>query len=353
MRLAGAARLTVTLAELDGELRRALGISGAHAETSTDDVVSDAEESVRIALERGAAGNALSAEDVALVSRSLHIQLSLRQFIADRGRQRIDSLAASIRRLTTHPHRHSLPAQLCSELVDAAGFAAVAHSVVDGTQWIVTACAGSAGPLPAASTAPVTYPPGDVEKCCTGSDPDVRLVDGTSATPMIGRLLGTTAYVAAPVRTDRRIAGMIYAAPAPQLPVTADDAELLALYASAVAAVAERGSSADRIHRHHEILADRVAALVADAGRIATAELTIDAVPDADDRPTPANQAIERLLTGREIDVMRLIALGASNAEIADRLAISVETVKSHVKKILRKVGAVNRSEAISLFLDS
>jgi DNA-binding CsgD family transcriptional regulator len=44
--------------------------------------------------------------------------------------------------------------------------------------------------------------------------------------------------------------------------------------------------------------------------------------------------------------------VGASNAEIADELVITVETVKTHVKRILRKIGAINRSEAIALYLD-
>jgi DNA-binding NarL/FixJ family response regulator len=42
---------------------------------------------------------------------------------------------------------------------------------------------------------------------------------------------------------------------------------------------------------------------------------------------------------------------GASNASIGEALVISQATVKSHVRHILRKLGAGNRTEAVSLFL--
>ena len=51
-------------------------------------------------------------------------------------------------------------------------------------------------------------------------------------------------------------------------------------------------------------------------------------------------------LTSREVEVLRLIAGGASNAGIADRLGISVHTVKRHVANVLQKLGAASRAEA-------
>jgi DNA-binding NarL/FixJ family response regulator len=57
---------------------------------------------------------------------------------------------------------------------------------------------------------------------------------------------------------------------------------------------------------------------------------------------------LDALLTEREIEVLRLMAGGGTNGQIAARLVISEGTVKSHVKHILRKLRASNRAEAVS-----
>ncbi|GLY49807.1 response regulator transcription factor [Lentzea sp. NBRC 102530] len=50
-------------------------------------------------------------------------------------------------------------------------------------------------------------------------------------------------------------------------------------------------------------------------------------------------------LTGRELDVVLAVGRGATNAEIADRLHISLSTVKSHLAHVQEKIGARNRTE--------
>jgi membrane protein implicated in regulation of membrane protease activity/DNA-binding CsgD family transcriptional regulator len=54
-------------------------------------------------------------------------------------------------------------------------------------------------------------------------------------------------------------------------------------------------------------------------------------------------------LSAREVDVLRLVALGMSNGEIAERLFLSPRTVHHHVSHILDKMGASGRMEAVRL----
>ena len=62
-----------------------------------------------------------------------------------------------------------------------------------------------------------------------------------------------------------------------------------------------------------------------------------------------AEHLSDEALTDREIDVLRLLAGGNRNKDIADRLYISEETVKVHVKHIMEKLGASDRTQAVAI----
>jgi NarL family two-component system response regulator LiaR len=76
----------------------------------------------------------------------------------------------------------------------------------------------------------------------------------------------------------------------------------------------------------------------------------VDALSDRD-RRRPAAGAFEQL-TGRERDVLALIARGRSNKRIALELGISEKTVKTHVGHVLAKLGVTDRTQAAVLAVE-
>lgn len=66
----------------------------------------------------------------------------------------------------------------------------------------------------------------------------------------------------------------------------------------------------------------------------------------------PATRAVRTCideLTPRETEVLERIARGRSNVEIADEFVVSIETVKTHVKRVLSKVNARSRAQAVRI----
>ena len=55
----------------------------------------------------------------------------------------------------------------------------------------------------------------------------------------------------------------------------------------------------------------------------------------------------ERLLTDRELNILRLAACGLSNSDIANHLSVSMRTVQAHLTQVFNKLGASSRTEAV------
>jgi DNA-binding CsgD family transcriptional regulator/GAF domain-containing protein len=170
-------------------------------------------------------------------------------------------------------------------------------------------------------------------------------------------------YVAAPLMPEGRVIGFIHADRYLQRrDVDEFDRDLLAVFAEGFGYVLQRAVLLDRLSELRQkvtSLTYGIASAMDDGpDEIGFGDL-VDELPGADPGSartsppeyfgSPGGRGMP--LTPREVDVLRRLAAGETNARIASRLVISDGTVKSHIKHILRKLGAANRAEAVSKYL--
>jgi DNA-binding NarL/FixJ family response regulator len=108
------------------------------------------------------------------------------------------------------------------------------------------------------------------------------------------------------------------------------------------------------------LLKDAPAAQLVDAIRVVAAgdallapTVTRRMIAEFARRPLPTEEPALAELTGRELEVLKLVARGRSNAEIARQLYISDATVKTHVKRVLAKLSLRDRVQAVVLAYES
>ena len=190
------------------------------------------------------------------------------------------------------------------------------------------------------------------------------LRDPRALCPVI-RAARPSSYVVAPVVCEQRVVGMLHADRlSTERALDGADRDLLWAFAEGFGYALERATLIDRLREQRARILhsldgelEPLDVLLGPAGHGsreassggwreiggADARERVDALigqPDGAAVPLP--------LTRRELEVLQLIAAGATNQKVADTLVISEQTVKSHVKNILRKLGAANRTEAAS-----
>lgn len=172
-------------------------------------------------------------------------------------------------------------------------------------------------------------------------------------------------YVAAPIMPEGKVIGFMHAdRPSSDEPVSELHRDALFAFARGFGWVIERAVLLERLQHHGdeirrlarsaEALADELTGIEMQLGHAEEAVRSAGASPPYPSPPTAVPDTDERvraLLTRREYEVLGLLANGMTNAAIAGRLVISETTVKSHVQKILRKLRASNRAEAVSRYL--
>jgi DNA-binding CsgD family transcriptional regulator len=165
-------------------------------------------------------------------------------------------------------------------------------------------------------------------------------------------------YVVVPLTPAGRVVGFMHADHgADGRPVDDEDRDILWMFAESFGRIYERVVLLERMARQRAHVRESFEVVETFMTGLATSEIELvrhdEPVPGGDPEPDQqgaAAQAIDVLLTEREREVMEMMRHGYTNQVIAERLVIKEGTVKSHVKHILRKVGAANRTEAISKY---
>ncbi len=164
----------------------------------------------------------------------------------------------------------------------------------------------------------------------------------------------TQSYIAAPVMPGGNVIAMLHVDRySSGQPVTKQDVELVWTFAEGFGYAFERARLLARL-RKHAIELVRYGQVPEDVVSTPHPVPTAKAMlaREANGDVAGAVGAAETTpLTSREREVIELVGTGATNSEIAGTLVISESTVKSHVKHILRKLGAANRAEAVSRHL--
>ena len=178
------------------------------------------------------------------------------------------------------------------------------------------------------------------------------------------RLMGWRSYAAAPLVVGSQVVGVIHADRGPGQPLDVIDRDVLWAFATGLAQAYESTSLRRTLRGERDQMRQFLDWLGARSSELTDAPVTLSAggrapLPPLPPLPeaTPTGRGrddrvvFEGLLTRRELDVLRLLAEGATNRAVADALVISSGTVKFHVNSILRKLHAANRAEAVTRYL--
>ena len=283
--------------------------------------------------------------------------------------RRLGDASAAVRRLGATATSAQLVDQACEQLIHRCGFGRAVLSRVDSEAWRpwMAHFTGTAAddswfaewvdrPIPLDDLVLET-------QVFTEHRPAVVLDTGDARVyrPIIVDAGRSMSYVVAPVVLAGEVVGFFHAdhAPGPRRSGLVDRS-VLWTFAQGFSLAYERLVLADRVQAQRERLH---AALGSAEALIATPGPGLDLawIPGEDGRLRAEEQDIgeraasdrppDEELTDREGEVLRLLAVGATNAQIADQLVVAECTVKTHVRHILRKLRAVNRAQAISRYL--
>jgi DNA-binding CsgD family transcriptional regulator len=275
-------------------------------------------------------------------------------------------LGASLRRLGDAPSTDALRASAPQELCGACGFTRAMISAVHGTRWVPLVLYTQDGVDPEAA-AFRAFVDSEVEIPLATMLAETEMVRRRSAVLIADALMDhrtfkpivaiakSTGYVAAPLLVDGRAIGFMHADRAGQTrPVSEADRRHIAAFSAELAVLYQRQSWTELLLDRHRRLEDTV--IVASRSLVALtgpgpglgARTEVADERRGDGAAAPRRDA---LLSAREREILELVAAGATNAAIASRLALSEDTVKTHMRGVLRKFRVTSRGAAVARYV--
>ncbi|WP_051471003.1 helix-turn-helix transcriptional regulator [Patulibacter minatonensis] len=165
---------------------------------------------------------------------------------------------------------------------------------------------------------------------------------------------GSSGYVCAAIVPGNEAIGLLHADRIGQRRgANDDDRAVVAEFSTLFAWLLDRATSEETLAlRTGRIEAELDAARAAIVRTRAPAfDVALEVVDPGGARRNAVAPRRDSLLTPREREILELVAHGATNAGVAQRLTVSEETVKSHMRTILRKLHVTSRSAAVARFL--
>lgn len=299
---------------------------------------------------------------------------TLQGMLRDHLRQTQSEAFARVQDVLAEAARDASPAELLARvpaaLCEALAFDRALVSRVDGSSWVPRLLHTVAGESPALADLltgrQIPLKAGMVETDAvrrrTAALVEDARGDARTYRPMVTEG-GIGSYVVAPVVVADRVVGLLHADTAASGRVlTRTDRDLTRLFADRFGRAYEAAVTAERVAAQREQLRQafqpddlgvpaldptvvRLARATAGSGAEQVAPVEVATLSTA-----PAPVSGPRSLTAREQEILALIARGATNVQIAEELVLSESTVKSHVKRILRKLPAANRAEAAFVY---
>lgn len=171
------------------------------------------------------------------------------------------------------------------------------------------------------------------------------------------RVSRSTSFVAAPIMPTGRVIGFLHADRfGTRDPVTARDRDLLWAFAEHFGLLFERAVIVERLLERRSRLTDALALAATSVDHLYSHELELvrrgTLVTSAPGGQRSAPGRLDALLTAREREVLELLSTGSTNAAVGRQLVISEGTVKSHLKRIYRKLHVNSRTEAVAKYLN-